>query len=570
MSRVVVVVAFLLATIWLWASDEKQESHPSFEYDVARAHEIKPHRRTIRLKGVNPGFNQLRLTLTVSQVGDVLDADAGGDKDTLKFWPQLQDEVRQWKFTPFVVNGQAVTAEVEEYIDLVPPERVPTKHAAAPVVGPKSKVAIMLQRSGCYGSCPSYKVTVTTEGIAFEGGGFVTAQGKHTDKVNSDDVRKLAKRFVAADFYSMESSYTANVTDSPTYTLSIEIDGHKKTVEDYVGDWQGMPAVITELEDGVDEFARTRRWIEGSEGLVQALQAENFDFQSFQSQVLFKEAATRGQTDTVRDLIAAGVPLYPLPAPKPKDANSVVRFDSVGMLTAAGRHSEVLEVLLNAGVSKSDQRDKDLALVAAARSGNLEAAKALIAYGADPNADLSRLVVTETSGGMTLSGPGDGSVLIYAAGSGNPELVREILSYHPDLEKKGHEGKTAIFAAGDYRNGDKEGARVRCVRLLAEAGANVNERDKDGNTPLHATFLTDVEEELLRLGAEVNARNNDGETPIFTTVDDDAIPLLIKHGADLNVRNKKGETIVQSARKHGPGREEALRKALEELTQGSR
>ncbi len=406
--------------------------------------------------------------------------------------------------------------------------------------------------------------------MAFEGGGFVTAQGKHTDKVNSDDVRKLAKRFVAADFYSMESSYTANVTDSPTYTLSIEIDGHKKTVEDYVGDWQGMPAVITELEDGVDEFARTRRWIEGSEGLVQALQAENFDFQSFQSQVLFKEAATRGQTDTVRDLIAAGVPLYPLPAPKPKDANSVVRFDSVGMLTAAGRHSEVLEVLLNAGVSKSDQRDKDLALVAAARSGNLEAAKALIAYGADPNADLSRLVVTETSGGMTLSGPGDGSVLIYAAGSGNPELVREILSYHPDLEKKGHEGKTAIFAAGDYRNGDKEGARVRCVRLLAEAGANVNERDKDGNTPLHATFLTDVEEELLRLGAEVNARNNDGETPIFTTVDDDAIPLLIKHGADLNVRNKKGETIVQSARKHGPGREEALRKALEELTQGSR
>lgn len=34
-----------------------------------------------------------------------------------------------------------------------------------------------------------------------------------------------------------------------------------------------------------------------------------------------------------------------------------------------------------------------------------------------------------------------------------------------------------------------------------------------GNTPLHETFLTDVEEELLKLGANVNARNNDGAPP---------------------------------------------------------
>ena len=85
---------------------------------------------------------------------------------------------------------------------------------------------------------------------------------------------------------------------------------------------------------------------------------------------------------------------------------------------------------------------------------------------------------------------------------------------------------------------DEDGARVECVRLLAQAGANVNARDNDGNTPLHETFLTDVEEELLKLGANVNARNNDGETPIFTTVDDNAIPLFIAHGADLGIRQQ--------------------------------
>jgi ankyrin repeat protein len=45
------------------------------------------------------------------------------------------------------------------------------------------------------------------------------------------------------------------------------------------------------------------------------------------------------------------------------------------------------------------------------------------------------------------------------------------------------------------------------VRLLAQAGANVNAHDNEGNTPLHETFLTGVEEELLKPGEDVNARN---------------------------------------------------------------
>jgi ankyrin repeat protein len=80
---------------------------------------------------------------------------------------------------------------------------------------------------------------------------------------------------------------------------------------------------------------------------------------------------------------------------------------------------------------------------------------------------------------------------------------------------------------------------LECVRLLAQAGANVNAHDNEGNTPLQETFLTDVEEELLKLGEDVNARNKDGETPIFTTVDNDAIPLFIEPGADLSIRNNK-------------------------------
>jgi hypothetical protein len=74
-------------------------------------------------------------------------------------------------------------------------------------------------------------------------------------------VRKLAARFIAADFYSMDPRYVASVTDNPDYYLSITIDGRKKEVHDYVGQWEGMPAVVVELEDAVDELAQTSRWI---------------------------------------------------------------------------------------------------------------------------------------------------------------------------------------------------------------------------------------------------------------------------------------------------------------------
>ncbi len=113
--------------------------------------------------------------------------------------------------------------------------------------------------------------------------------------------------------------------------LSIAIDCHIKEVEDYVGSWEGMPAVITELEDEVDAFAQTQRWIDGSEGLVQVLQEEKFNFRTFEAQVMLKEAASRGRTTTVHEFLGAGVPLEPKPAPKPEEPDMGVPFGGCGL-----------------------------------------------------------------------------------------------------------------------------------------------------------------------------------------------------------------------------------------------
>ncbi len=262
MIRAIIALACLLSSAGAW-TEEKQPAYPSFDYQAAYAHEIKPHRRTIPFAGVNYGGDQLGLTLTVSPAGDVLEAKPAGEERDLKFWPELRPEVLRWKFIPFEVDGHPVTASVEEFVNLIPPEEFPSIHAPAPVIRPDSKVDITLSRSMCYGRCPVYKVSVSARGIVFDGEAFVAATGRQTDTVDPSAVRALAKKFVAADFYSMRDEYRAGVTDNPTYTLSIAIDGHKKQVVDYVGQWVGMPAVIVELEGDVDALAHTERWIKG-------------------------------------------------------------------------------------------------------------------------------------------------------------------------------------------------------------------------------------------------------------------------------------------------------------------
>ncbi len=278
---------------------------------------------------------------------------------------------------------------------------------------------------------------------------------------------------------------------------------------------------------------------------------------------MLKEAATRGKAATVRDFLEAGIPLEPLRPTKAQEPSFENPLDSVGWLTAASRHPETLQAFIEAKASENDQGDKDLALAGAARSGDLGAARALIGYGANPNADLSKRAAPYFGGPVPAPPTAARSVLIEAASSGNPDMVRLILGYHPDLEKRDGEGKTAMFAAAEHGTKARENEMAESLRLLAEAGADVNARDNNGNTPLHEANLTGVEEELLKLGADVNARNNDGETPIFTTFDPDAIALFIKHGADLTIRNNKGQTVMEAAKNKGPAWQEALRKAIQ-------
>ncbi len=133
----------------------------------------------------------------------------------------------------------------------------------------------------------------------------MVAAGPHTAKVDPDAVRELAKKFIAADFYSMDAVYRAGVTGSAADVLSIDIDGKRNQVEDYVGSWVGMPSVISELEGEVDKISDTKRWIEGDDSSMDALK-ERYNFKTYEAQAMLERGGAAGARARGWDFLEAG------------------------------------------------------------------------------------------------------------------------------------------------------------------------------------------------------------------------------------------------------------------------
>jgi hypothetical protein len=132
----------------------------------------------------------------------------------------------------------------------------------APPPDASGPVRITLERSVCFGFCPDYTVSITGDGqVAYEGRRFVNIAGRQTATILAADVQRLLARFDAVGFDRLRDEYRAQVTDLPTYTVTLERNGRTKRVLDYGGVGAGMPEAVRALQDEIDRTANTARWV---------------------------------------------------------------------------------------------------------------------------------------------------------------------------------------------------------------------------------------------------------------------------------------------------------------------
>ncbi|MGQ0531443.1 MAG: DUF6438 domain-containing protein [Caulobacteraceae bacterium] len=123
-------------------------------------------------------------------------------------------------------------------------------------------VQITLTRGVCFGFCPDYTVTISGDGeVRYEGRRFVNVVGQRTATIPREDVARLVARFDEIGFDRLRDAYRAQVTDLPTYAVSITRNGHIKAVIDYGGVSAGMPRTVRDLQDEIDRVAGTAQWV---------------------------------------------------------------------------------------------------------------------------------------------------------------------------------------------------------------------------------------------------------------------------------------------------------------------
>ncbi|MBI3676433.1 MAG: hypothetical protein HY243_07415 [Proteobacteria bacterium] len=146
----------------------------------------------------------------------------------------------------------------------VPHHGRPPQRVSFPKIRDWDSLVITLTRTGCFGACPDYTVSIQGDGsVNYNGLRFVGTTGEQHANIARRDVKALYARFKRANFFWLYGSYHAFVTDLPTYRLSISYDGHEKVVTDYAGRMIGMPQAVAQLEATVDNVARTDKWTKG-------------------------------------------------------------------------------------------------------------------------------------------------------------------------------------------------------------------------------------------------------------------------------------------------------------------
>ena len=154
----------------------------------------------------------------------------------------------------------------------------------------------------------------------------------------------------------------------------------------------------------------------------------------------------------------------------------------------------------------------------------------------------------------------DAGTLACAIHGGNINCLRLLLEAGADIDNADFYGRTPLHLSAQCGHLD-------CLQLLLEAGAETDKADPNGNAALHWAAWSgrlDCLRLLLQAGADKNKGDTMGRTPLHGAAECghlDCLRLLLEAGADKDKVDTTGETPLHKAAR--VGHPECLRLLLE-------
>jgi truncated hemoglobin YjbI len=146
----------------------------------------------------------------------------------------------------------------------------------------------------------------------------------------------------------------------------------------------------------------------------------------------------------------------------------------------------------------------------------------------------------------------DRTLLHELAGQGSLSIVQLLLHLGADPNAVDQWGHTPLYFVGNASH-SVHGADV--VHILVQGGASVNAQERLKHcTALHMAARrgnVSVAEALLECGADIEARDKLGDTPLHRAVKCGKVEIVtffLSRGADVNAKGKSGLTPLQVAR----------------------
>ena len=188
-------------------------------------------------------------------------------------------------------------------------------------------------------------------------------------------------------------------------------------------------------------------------------------------------------------------------------------------MAAATGNAQIIKLLLDAGANAdSPNPDGQTALMEVARTGNVEAAKLLLRHGAKVNA-------RESWGNQT--------ALMWASARRHPQMMELLISHGADLNARSawRNWERHVTAESRAKRTNAGGltplmyaARencLECINVLIKLHVDVDLPDPDGVAPMTIAILNtnwDIARRLIDAGADVNQWDMYGQSPLYAAV----------------------------------------------------